>query len=95
MRKKKIILVFALCLFAGYNVYQANKDMVALDLVLANIDSSADDGESWGCAGNPTFIPNKALKSQLCINGGTHLKCLKEAGICCDPSKQTDCKGVF
>lgn len=95
MKKNKTILVLALCLFVGYNVYQANKDMSAFDLVLTNIDSSANDGESWGCAGNPTFIPNQALLNANCWNGGTHLKCKDYKNVCCDPSKQTDCSGIL
>lgn len=89
-------MVFILFLFAGYNIYQAQKDMSTFDLVLGNIDSSADDNEgNWGCGGNPTFVPDKTLKSSFCLNGGTHLKCQKEDGMYCDPSKQTDCKGVI
>ncbi len=57
---------------------------------------SAGGGE-WGCGGNPTYIPDETLRSHACTIGGitgTHLVCDDEKKVCCDPSKQTDCKGI-
>lgn len=96
MKKNKMVLAFILVLFAGYNAYNAKKDMSAFDLVLANIDSSANSGEGGlGCGGNATWIPDTALLKANCWNGGTHLKCKDYDNVCCDPSKQTDCKGLI
>ena len=50
-----------------------------------------------GCGGNPTYIPDETLRSHACTIGGitgTHLVCDDEKKVCCDPSKQTDCKGI-
>ena len=98
MNKKvlKVAFVAAIAMVSGINVCNAQKSNALSDIALANVEALADDetGQQWGCAGNPTFIPNEALRSAQCWNGGTHKKCKSEDNVCCDPSKQTDCSGV-
>ena len=94
---KKIVVLFALFLILGANIYWDCIDSTGnlSELQLANIEALAS-GEELGCGGNPTFIKDNTLKSTLCPPlwlGGTHLKCKSETNVCCDPSKQTDCEG--
>lgn len=68
------------------------------EITLANIEALADNETELGCGGNPTFLKERTLKSTLCPPlwaGGSHLKCKSESNVCCDPSKQTDCDGIF
>lgn len=97
--KKHIARVFftlVLIGITGYNVYNSLKPAEMSDIALANIEAlaSGEDG-SIGCGGNPTYIPNEALRTANCWNGGTHKKCKSENSVCCNPSEQTDCKGVI
>ena len=91
----KVAFVAAIALVSGINVFNSHKNVALSDVALANVEAlSMDEGNTqWGCAGNPTFIPNEALRSVRCWDGGTHKKCKKENNVCCDPSQQTDCNG--
>ena len=60
-----------------------------------NLRTSGGGETEWGCGGNPTYRKNMSLQSKVCLNGGTHLVCKKDVGVCCDPSKQTDCDGIL
>lgn len=93
---------------AAVNVLNSGQDKSENTLRLANIIALSEendgegegggDGESgeWGCNGNPTLIPYETLRPKACqIWGanGTLLICTEETKkVCCDPSKQTDCK---
>lgn len=90
------IAVFALCAsFMGYNVYRGLQGVEHLSFALSSVEALANDTENqWGCAGNPTWLPNHALKSANCWNGGSHKKCKEMSGVCCNPSEQTDCSEV-
>lgn len=96
----KVNIKIGLCatvfiLFIGYNVYSSQKEGAISEMALANIEALAS-GEELGCGGNSTFIKDNTLKSTLCPPlwlGGSHLKCKSETNVCCDPSKQSDCKG--
>lgn len=89
-------IMLALCVsFMGYNVYCGMQSVKHLDLTLSSVEALANDTESqWGCAGNPTWLPNHALLSANCWNGGSHKECKEMSGVCCNPSEQTDCPGV-
>lgn len=96
--------VVAVITIATFNVMTLRSELDMSQLRLANIEALSDEsgggsgnGESseWGCGGNSTYVKNKTLKSRICPNGGTHLSCKAEAGVCCDPSKQTDCDGII
>lgn len=45
--------------------------------------------------GDVTFIPDEALRSAQCWNGGTHLKCKAQDNVCCNPATQTECAPLF
>ena len=92
----KIAFVVAIAMVAGINVFNAQKSESFSDVALANVEALAggETGQQWGCAGNPTFIANEALRTAQCWNGGTHKKCKSENNVCCDPAQQTDCDGI-
>lgn len=90
----KVAFVAAIAMVAGYNMYQSQSVMNGMsEFALANVEALARNEDTIDC-GNVTFIPNEALRSAACWNGGTHLTCKDEDGVCCDPSKQTDCDGL-
>ena len=105
--KKNIFVLLAIAVAMGVaaaNVWQLQDNKTGAVLRLANIKALSDGNESgdkeeeeWGCGGNPTYIPDETLRSHACTIGGitgTHLVCDDEKKVCCDPSKQTDCKGI-
>ena len=61
---KKIVVLFALFLILGANIYWDCIDSTGnlSELQLANIEALAS-GEELGCGGNPTFIKDNTLKS--------------------------------
>lgn len=106
--KRKIfysLAVVALAAFSTVNVLNSRAKSVVSDLRLANVAALADEagsgesGQQWGCAGNPTFIPNETLVSVSCKFLGfistqkTHKVCDSKDNVCCDPAGQTDCGG--
>ena len=102
--KKKVFYVLAMVAIvavASVNVLNLRTSTSTGNLYLANLMALSDDNEGgggeteWGCGGNVTFRKDMTLKSWPCLNGGTHLICKKETGVCCDPSKQTDCDGIL
>lgn len=92
----KIVFIVTIVMIGGINVFNSQKPIELSDIAMANVEALADgeSGQQWGCAGNPTFIPDEALRTAQCWNGGTHKKCKEEKNVCCDPSKQTDCSGI-
>ncbi len=91
----KFAFVAAIVAVVGYNVYKSQSVMNGMsEFALANVEALASVENTTDC-GNVTFIPNEALRSAACWNGGTHLKCKNEDGVCCEPSKQTDCDGLI
>lgn len=97
-----IVVIAAL---SAANVWNSRTKTGASEMRLANVAAlaveSSGNGETsqqWGCGGNPTFVPNESLQSKACMIfglNGTHLVCKTKNGVCCDPSKQTDCKSVL
>lgn len=96
MKRKfiQIALVVILGLITGYNVYNSQKELSSFEFVLANVEAIASSDETLGCAGNATWVNNQYLGSATCWNGGTHKKCKPMDNVCCNPSEQTDCKGI-
>lgn len=94
MKKIFSTIAVATALFTGYNSYNAQNETKLSDIALNNVEALANGPDVTLDCGNVTFIPNKTLKSALCMLGltGTHLVCKPEDKVCCDPSKQTDCK---
>jgi hypothetical protein len=94
MNKIFSTIAVATALLAGYSTYNAQNDAKLSDIALNNVEALANGSDVALDCGNVTFIPNKTLKSSLCMLGftGTHLVCKPEDKVCCDPSKQTDCK---
>lgn len=91
----KALFLVSFVSFMGYNVYQSVQGVKHLDTALSSVEALANDAEDgWGCAGHPTWLPNYALKTAPCWNGGTHKKCKEMSGVCCNPAEQTDCTGV-
>lgn len=91
-----LAFVAAIAAVSGYNVYKSQSVMNGMsDFALANVEALANDDESSVDCGNVTFIPDEALRTAQCWNGGTHLKCKTQTGVCCNPSAQTDCKGLI
>lgn len=86
-KKSFIATTLGIILIATGNFYKIKKQDKMPDIVLANIEALATGESNYGCAGNPTFIPDEALRTVNCWNGGTHKKCKKEANVCCDPSQ--------
>lgn len=62
-------------------------------ITLQNIESVTQN--EFNECGDATFIPNEALRSAQCWNGGTHLKCKMQEHVCCNPATQTDCAHLF
>ena len=98
MKKIFYTMAVAAALFAGYSAYNTQNNNELTDIALANVEALAKaEGEDIKCD-NSTYIPNEALRTAYCAPlglGGTHLKCKSEKNCCCDPSKQTDCKGIL
>lgn len=97
--KKKMLFV---CMLIGiisigtYSFFTSQrlvKDEKTLQLLM-EVESLTQNETDWGCAGNPTWVPNESLQSDICISGGTHLKCKSKQNVCCDPSQQTDCPPI-
>ena len=97
---KKTLLSLALlliCSFSAISLLSNKCNLKMNSLLLADVEAlagSESGGGDWGCAGNPTFIPNEALRSAVCLTGGTRLKCKSEDNVCCNPSDQTDCAPI-
>ena len=93
MKKIFYTMAVAAALFTGYSADNKQKNNE-----LANVEALANpEGEEMKCD-NSTYIRNEALRTAYCAPlglGGTHLKCKSENNCCCDPSKQTDCKGIL
>ena len=98
MKKIFYTMAVAAALFTGYSAYNTQKNNEFTDIALANVEALANpEGEEMKCD-NSTYIRNEALRTAYCAPlglGGTHLKCKSENNCCCDPSKQTDCKGIL
>lgn len=92
MKILKAVLVIAFISFVGYTYYSNKSDLSNLDVVLHQIESLARNEDEWGCAGNPTWVPNSYLGVATCWSGASHKKCKNRDKVCCDPSLQTDCK---
>lgn len=103
MRRKVfyVLAMVAIVAVASVNVLNLRTSASTGNLYLANLMALSDGNEGgggeteWGCGGNPTYRKNMSLQSKVCLNGGTHLVCKKDVGVCCDPSKQTDCDGIL
>lgn len=66
------------------------------DFLLSDVEALSASESSGGLdCGNVTFIPNEALRTKACLNGGTRLACKQERNVCCDPSKQTTCSPII
>lgn len=77
----KIMLALALILVAGYNVYTSQQEVETSDLVVANIEALAGDGES-----GKNYGPGDEVKCA----GGLHKKiCLCKPGY--PECTETDC----
>lgn len=109
--KPKISLVMvavAVAAVATVNVRNLKNQSLENNLRLANIVALSDEnggnnggnnGESdseWGCGGNPTYLPNEALRPKDCQvwgANGTQLACISDSRkVCCNPADQTNCK---
>lgn len=100
MKVLKMTVLAMVVAVSGMNIYNSKKECEMSDVLLANVEALADDEGvvDYGCGGNPTFLKDQTLKSTLCPPlwlGGTHLKCKSEQGVCCDPSKQTNCDSIL
>jgi hypothetical protein len=91
-----ILVVLGTVTVATINVTLNSNAPVVSNLTLQNMAAFTDESSvEWGCAGVPTHIRHKTLKSRVCIITfwRTHLSCKSENNVCCDPAKQTDCNG--
>lgn len=103
MKKKQYLLGgLGILMFMSLNLYlvsgnELKSSHLSLSVLASNLNAYAQDTEAGilGCGGNVTFVKDKTLKYRICPNGGTHLTCRNESNVCCDPSKQTDCKGIL
>jgi len=90
-----IALLGTICL--GVITYFASKPNTPIhDQILESVEvlTNEENTSSYGCGGNVTFIKDETLRPHQCWNGGTHLVCEEEDGVCCNPSGQTDCGSV-
>lgn len=96
-----VLVMVAIVAVASVNVLNLRTSASTGNLYLANLMALSDGNEGgggeteWGCGGNPTYTKNESLQEAPCGNGGTHLRCLFKASVCCDPSKQTTCSGYI
>lgn len=80
--------------FSCYSLIIAQTNGLSKGLITHIEALTRGEETEWGCGGNSTYIPNETLRSDICISGGTHLKCKTQDGVCCDPSGQTDCPAI-
>lgn len=94
--KKKFLLSLASLFVFGFSFFSlAIMPGNATEMYFLSIEALTQGEEhEWGCGGNVTYIPNETLRSDICITGGTHLKCKPQDNVCCDPSGQTDCPKI-
>lgn len=101
MKVLKMTVLAMVVAVSGMNIYNSQVESKNVDhLTLENVEALAgviveeNDMVQMGCGGNPTWIPNQAIQSAACWNGGTHKKCKDYENVCCDPSLMTDCDPI-
>ena len=72
-------------------------DMTLSEMVAqaSDTDEEAEQMDACTLCGNCTFAPSKQLDSRLCMNGGTHKKCVKNPQCCRNPADGSDCGEIF
>lgn len=105
--KKPVILAIAIAIIGviAMNMTLSAQSGKLSDMTLSEMVAQAADGDednpdheqmdACTLCGNCTFAPNKQLDSRLCMNGGTHKKCVKNPQCCCNPADGTDCGEIF
>lgn len=79
----------------GYLIVSEETQNYEKDLLMSNVEALTREDQPKTKCSKETYIPDEALRSKTCLNGGTHLVCKDEDGVCCDPSGQTDCSPVI
>jgi len=99
-----IVAVFSMSLRHSFNDYGVRDgNSLQMQVLAQTNDSNCGCGDSngggtttWGCGGNPTWVPNQSLQQKTCIIFITYRRiCDDMANVCCDPAQQVSCTGVL